>query len=478
MKNILSILRNEIEKYKNSLEVIIGLIAILFSISTLATQIFDSSYSIALICIALFFILQRAFTEMINAKKEAFGLFVPKYSPQKIKWAKVLRFFSGILLVFPLFLLIKIIIVKSTSHRVDEKNIGLLIARFTNEEDDDFSYKLFSVLDAELQDGDTINTMRVNKFINIGGVGYLDTIKNVFDDNLYKKGLLIFGKRSTTSPVFDCNIYLNGILNNKKIIHLQNPDVIKFSIDYQSQVVAEFILGLLYYNSNEFDVSKGKFQQVLEINQNENNRKLIGYSRLFIGHNLLCKKQFAEAGKEYKLGIKVDSMNGYLHYNLANVMLATGAMDDAYREYTIANKLNNKLLNPMEERYSNLRQPAKKVKLAYGTLNGDTSNIHQEKVMPINVPAKDFTVIVIGNKYGVVNLKGDTVIKCDYDYVEPKVYTFNGKKFFIVKSGSKYGAFNNNGMQAVPINHPSAERVLEVIKIIEEVGDPSNVSQF
>jgi len=479
MENIFKSIKNELGKYKHSFQTMIGLVSLLTGITSLIASILHSRYNIAILCIGLFFIALGICNKIISSKKESFGLTVNKFSKKQIKISKIVIVCSYALWLFPVYVLIDVFRTPGRDCQFSNK-FSLIITSFTNaNNDDDFSYKLFTLLGTELENVDTITEIRTNKFINAGNGNYQDSIKQLFNCNCIRRGLLVFGKRSEQSKLFDCSVYINDVSNlnqsitsqNKKIINLQNPDLVNFSIDYQAQTVSEFILGMLYSNANNFTLSINKFHHCLQLVSNDENKKIKSYCALYIGNNLYKQNKFTDAIKEYKSGINYDSTNAYLQFNLATAILRTGDTLEANKYYISANMLNNRLVNPLvvigggdrkiksADLANCLPKTTKRHSINQSNLTqgekGDTEG---------NSFEADFTRIKIGNEYGILNNSGDTVVGCQYDFIAEHVYVFKDHTFFIVGRNHSFGALNKMGRLEIPINYQSVENVMSRIQ--------------
>ncbi|MES1225727.1 MAG: hypothetical protein ABUT20_60175, partial [Bacteroidota bacterium] len=273
MGKIYDSFRAELVKYKKSVEAIGGLITVLLGIGILLTKLIDSKYNLAIISVGAFFLTNKVCRQIITSNKESFGVITKTHSKRVINTAKVARVVSYLFWIFPGFLLAGFVVPAGKKCTVTP-NLGLLITNFTGADHDDFSYVLFNKIESELQTNDTINAIRTNEFVNAGLQHYQDSIKNIFSNYCFDHGLLVYGKRDQNSKLFDCNIYIEKLkrirantlqFKGQSIIYLQNPDLISFSIDSQANVVSEFILGLLYYNNNDFSVANIRFQNALQL---------------------------------------------------------------------------------------------------------------------------------------------------------------------------------------------------------------------
>jgi tetratricopeptide (TPR) repeat protein len=272
-------------------------------------------------------------------------------------------------------------------------------------------------------------------------------------------------------------------MKGKSIIYLQNPDLLNFSIDSQASVVSEFILGLLYYNSNDFSISTEKFRHSLTLNGNTDNKKFVSFCHLFIGNNFYKEKKYSSAIQEYKNGIIFDSSNAFIHYNLGNALVISSDSGEANNEYNIAEQINNKLINPIwhsremgqnilrDEKNKSTTVSDKKAGNALMKLHTSIDSSASEQIIKKQT---EYTVIVRRNRYGIINLKGDTIIKCGYDFIDEYIYGYKGREYFIVRNGAKFGAVNEHGNIEIPINHPTEEYVKFVIRIMIDTDTTAN----
>lgn len=492
MKEISETLKGKLGNYISSIELIVGLTTLLIGLSTLFSKILESKYNIAIILLAFFFIIRTTVKQII---KKPIDSDTAKTRTKTLRILKFVKYGSYLFLVFPIFLVVSFFIPKKGKDCSQNKTkFGLLITNFSkSDDDDDFSYKVFSLLDAELQNNDSIIPKRLTKYVNTATTNYKDTILNLFQDDCFNHGILAFGKRSLESKLFDCNIYINNLtrLNynlsqvKSNIIYIQNPNLINFSLDYQAETIAEFILGLLYYNSNSSEISKQKFIHSLNLSQKEGNTKFKSYCHLFIGNNAFDESQYEVAVNEYKNGIIQDSLSSYLHYNLGLALLKLKDSISANKEFKIASILNKNMPNPIRlnsvlDAVTNSKQKIIENKESVDSIIPPKSSIkNPTTVQKIQTKLiwKNGVAIVsnISNKFGVINLKGDTVIRCIYESIQDFPYK-DKYYFFIVQSNSKFGALSVKGGTQIPINRPNAESVKTAIINIIELNDNPNLN--
>lgn len=68
-----------------------------------------------------------------------------------------------------------------------------------------------------------------------------------------------------------------------------------------------------------------------------------------------------------------------------------------------------------------------------------------------------FDIVSVKKKYGVVGVKGDTLLSAKYSKV--KKFVVGNRLFFIVSANKKYGAFDRYGKNSVPVSFPTGAQV-------------------
>jgi tetratricopeptide (TPR) repeat protein len=388
-------------------------------------------------------------------------------------------------LLLPIFFIFQIALPSKNKCGLDS-NLGLLITQFSNQPNDAFSYNLFDKLESELTNTDTINLNRCPDFVKTGLPHYTDSLKRMLMNICSNHGMVVYGERAQESKSFICNIYINDVeglnidrkqLSSKSIIYLRNPDLINFSIDSQSNAVSEFILGLLYFNSKDYSHSQEKLIHSLLTYGNNQNQKFSSYCHLYLGNSYLIGNKYRDAIEAYKKGIVSDSLNGYLHYNLANALLSISETDSAVFQYAVAKRLNDKLTSPISDSINlSINSPNSTAPLITTTKKDNPhqlTEVSKNTTPSINKPLEksDFHIIISKNgKYGLTSPKGDTVAQCEYDKFCNSEFNYRERSYFIAEKEGKFGAIGSNGNIVIPFNHPSAERVMAVIQILADNG--------
>ncbi|WP_158989049.1 WG repeat-containing protein [Mucilaginibacter sp. L196] len=445
---------------------------------------------LTLIPIIIFIPLNKFLNRIITSKEK--GFLSPKvHSKNKILIAKISKVTSIVflLIVIPVYLLqpaYKLLIKLTESDeqlcKDNLKKKGLYIANFSSTpgQFDGFTSSLFGRLNSVLQNVDTLNVKELSNFINETDPDYLNKIKSIFSNNCNKAGLIIFGNRQDNT-FFNCRIYSFNFLNYKAkgfsktkdstIIYIQNPKTLHFTIDYETNVVSKFILGLLYRNNGNYILSIKLLKQALKLNKNTENKQFISLCHLFIGNDLLNQGLPVEAKKEYKIGEQFNPNNEWIHYNIGASDNAEKDTAGAFKQYSIAESINPSLKNPFDKIYNEHKIITYNLSInKHLSLKKNDSIINKSKI-DTTVDWEEHCYISSAHtkikKYGVINNKGDTIIKFQYDTIEN--YIYKKADCFIVKSNGKYGAIIHKhryyGWDIWPIK---VEYSLDMIKYVIE----------
>lgn len=454
------------KNYLNHIQLWSGIAGLISGLFLLITQILESKFALAIFIIGVFLIAQMASRFFINAKRESFGIVVDAYPSNKVKIAKISKYVSFLLLLYPLY-------TGATSLMTAKKNcdkfknkIGVLVTNFSNSSDDDFSYKLFNLLESKLINTDSLIAVRSNKFINSGSIDYLDSLHVELEDNCIKRGLLVFGKRSNESKMFDCNVFVKELpdLNYdsvKKrrgdIIFLQNPDVLNFSIDGQTEKVSDFVYGLLCYNSGSFEKAISYFQKASIAGAVSGNNVFVSHCYLYIGNSLLKKENVEEAISHYKKGIGYDSSNAFIHYNIGVALLQKKDSILAYKELELAGNLDNLLKSQYKEIEKLLVAPKPEIhQLPLMTKPKENISNNYESIEKTSKRDPQFYLVRNNGKFGVEDESHKLIVDYKFDKIDSSTIIFQGHPYFIVGNSNLYGAINIKADVVVPIRYSTS----------------------
>ncbi|WP_413318799.1 tetratricopeptide repeat protein [Mucilaginibacter sp. Mucisp84] len=382
------------------------------------------------------------------------------YSKPEINIAKFGRISVFFLLLIPLyFIKIQITVYQNHKKSLDQicgenlKKTGLLITNFAQpKEDDGFSSTLYGKLNSDLQNIDTIQLKLLGKYILETSPNYLDTIKNTFEENCSKSGLIVYGNRKNMQ--FNCRIYSLNFLKftskafnrtkDSTIIYIQNPNIINFTVEEEANVISEFLHGLLFYHAGAYELSNKAMHGALRLNTNPKNKQFISICHLFIGNSFVNQGQTSAAINSYKDGISVEPSNSYLHYNLAAIYNSSKDIAEAFKEYQIAAQLNHQLKNPLQK-VTSPETSTSKVELKKTTIKDqqkkrDTLRVlYKAENTTLTTGDQHWFIISKNQKYGIINDKGDTISNCKFDEID--YMYFKKAHCFIGQIGKRYGAF-------------------------------------
>jgi hypothetical protein len=338
----------ELKKTSRFLQIISGFVmtAVPF---VLYTQ--NISPYLSRICIAIggTIILWNILSVVIKARKIIFGESVPVYQRPFVRIATLAK--PAIIYICLLFS--GWTIFKWATYSPCEtfsNDFTVLVSSFGSDEEG-FSMRLFNQVTDEisLTKIDTIMTRHQPNHFKPFSRRTFDSLSSHLNKSCIYDGIWVFGNRYTTSANFDCHIYQCNIPDsvNKNLIYIQNPDLINFSIDSQADFISNFIMGLILGRTDtENSRSREYFRKAMELNKNKKNEKSLAYCHFFIGNSYLKEQNFSLAEKEFGLGIKKDSLNADLRYNLAYSLHALGDTSKALLAFEQASKLKPDLEMP------------------------------------------------------------------------------------------------------------------------------------
>jgi tetratricopeptide (TPR) repeat protein len=467
MNNFLKDFKSEAFILKKNLEFFLGLISIGAGIYAFCWKMFGARMATAFMLLGGYLIVRRICSILIHSTSEKIpGFKSETYNKHTRKIAKVtVRLCLGIL-VLALFY---DFYTPGRAKAALKQNIGVIISKFSIDESfDGFSYKVTNLLRSKLNGTDSIDIVQEKSFLDIGPASYIDTVKDIFHRNEYKRGLLVFGCRNQELNLFDCNIYINGMNSIKVskpnadtsrsdayVLYIQNPDLVNFSIENQAQDLAGFILALLQYNAHDYVKSLGSLGGV---NSSCNNTgKLSSYCYLFMGNCYMTQNNYTNAILSYKQGMERDSTNPYLNYNAGIALLILKDTLNAYASFKQANSLDPEMKLPEILRHINSSNNDLSSSDNSGNGNYSAASLFQQSsaydslqnVDSLNPEIFPLWYHVIKKskegKYGATPscCPKDTIVDFIYDSIFYKKIVYS--PYFIVRSNGKYGVLDFNG---------------------------------
>src|SRR3954464_3634334 len=115
MKKAIAVFKSINSKNEDLIKFASGSIAILLGSISFFTKIFESKYNLIILFIGLFIVIQIICKELIKSKRESFGVITDSYSPNTRFAAKIAKYASWGLLIFPAFTFLHAIVPSNTN---------------------------------------------------------------------------------------------------------------------------------------------------------------------------------------------------------------------------------------------------------------------------------------------------------------------------------------------------------------------------
>jgi hypothetical protein len=333
--------------FKNNLKTIEILITVV-SFFTSISGFFSNLISLEIILFIFFIGFFISIIILLNYLSEK-----SENNTRRLKLYRILGILKYLIIIPILFYGYKGFIYKKPICEYTNQLPVILITNFTNEKNDDLSYAVLRELNDQILELDSIEILHKDTFITINKKMDSQEMENLLINNCFNNGLIVFGKRSIESNFLDCTIYLSEKLKNsgktkeiKNFIRLKNPYEINFSIENQSKSIADFIIGLIFYYSDNFDKCLGKFSEIEKKLPNKEESKLKELCSVFISNSIYYSKGIEEGKSAIVNYLSNDSSSADLNYNYAKLLVSSGDTLLGGKYYRVANKLDYKLEIP------------------------------------------------------------------------------------------------------------------------------------
>lgn len=418
---------NKKDKSTEKLLLIIGVISTITGIISNISQLIESKWTLVFLIAGLALVTIYIF---VNKRKKAHG---DKKTFISIGMGLILV----ISLILSLFLL-NIFPGQCNKCLFSSQLTAIGISKFDNE--DNFSSLVYEFLKEENLPVTIFEIKKIDK----------DYFKCISDSNFYKSfdslcissGMIVSGKRSATDELFYCKIRLlnfNNIIDrnstNNELITLRNPNIQEFSIDYQAQILVDFIMAIISYSQWDFEKAEKLFNLCINQNKNSSNNKFLAICHAYLGNIYYTNDNSGKAIQEY---LKASELNGTddVFKNLVNYYTGTG-------DYYKAKKYYNKIHNKSE---ANLEDVKEKLKLMEKNLKNLKNPINVADV--IQIPPS-----------GTLHFYDIDSTKLTIKYSSIIQFDFNNRTFFIYKSDNElFGIFDSHG---VLIKLPEYQELLD-----------------
>ena len=423
------------EKPIDNFVLILGIITSLTGIASNLTQLFNSEHSKALFVIGITLVILYFLIKKFNERRRGERIII----------------LTGIVVVATGALLINLyfydLFTKNNKCTFEENLISIGVSRF-NEPSDNFSLLVYEFLEEENLPDSIYSIKKIENcyFKCISDSSFY----NKLDSLCLKSGVLISGKRCSEDELFYCKIRIRNLYNkigndsiSNKLITFRNPNLHEFSIDYQAEVLVDFVLGILSFSQKDFKKSENLFHRCILNNKNEANVKFLSDCYVFLGDIYSIEQNDKKA------------INSYLKsYNLNKSDEVLEAIVNAYisqKNYKQAKKYYNKIQNRKEANLESIRAKLKGLEAYYKNLQSS-----KEKSKTITIPPR-----------GSFSINDTDSTKLTINYVSITQYNFQNRIFFIYKTDKGlYGIFDSHG---VLIKLPEFNKISLAKEFIETI---------
>lgn len=348
---------------KKYLDLIVAFLALCSDIVLQMIKVYHSYFTIIVILTIILFIIINKCLKIQKAQETRLGVTKFIYSVNERKNAKMVTIVSSVLIpVIVISILYYHLLYK---NKISEKDIGIIITEFSNSGNDLFTNDLYNDLSNQsyIKESDSIKVNIYNGFLAVQPNKNADTLINIFRKYKLSKGLLVFGERDedklSDEKIFRCMVYVNNLKglmvdsvmvdegSDEKVIYIKTPTFIDLKLKAQTKKISAFILGLLQFNSKQFERSEETFNSIIKGADSSNtNKKWIGACMLFSGSSNAINGKLETAMQQFIKGIEADSTNAHLYYNLAALKALNKNLDEAYVLFKKANDLDKNLSIP------------------------------------------------------------------------------------------------------------------------------------
>lgn len=223
-------------------------------------------------------------------------------------------------------------IAQEPSCLFDNQGFGLLMSAL-EENDNTFSSYTYEILKSEIESDTIIQLRRLDRSLSSFTD---DKLKKELDSLCLNYGLVITGKFDFKREIFFGHVKFHntdissssGISHMNQTFLVQNPDVDNFSVQKQSNILANFALGYSFYGLKDYDKAAIYFRRVIQANKSEENRKLIANCHVLLGNSKFDDNQ-EEAFEEYKKARSIDKTVKAATFNQAIILTERGDFKEA-----------------------------------------------------------------------------------------------------------------------------------------------------
>jgi hypothetical protein len=249
---------NRMKPFRHWINLIAGGLALLLGMDGLVEKLCPPAVAWAVICVGVFLI-SRTIYRIYQVNKI-------------IRAASFLWLLPAVYLVYSFF--------AEATFCTPSQKVALIVANVGGGGSDSIVHPLRDQLAAGCHGIDSVEVLLWNdKTIIPRRNDREDSLYLMFAEKCFDHGLLVYGSRNPSSNLLDCTIFVNNLDN---LVAVVGSNRIGFSIDPQPAVLAEFMLGLVYYHLKRFAAAKEKFNHCLALNRDNRNLTFVSLCQVFL----------------------------------------------------------------------------------------------------------------------------------------------------------------------------------------------------
>jgi tetratricopeptide (TPR) repeat protein len=332
--SIVKEIKAQIARFTTELGILVGFLAICIALVSNISEAFNSQKILIVVGVGLCVIILRVCYRIRNPEKDAEGQPKTHYSEKQKRWA-------GRAMVI-ICILVPVSISAVVFGNLDKKEFAIIVTPF-DEPKDPFSDALFRNIGKykKAKGFDSIQARFHDEFLKRKDDKSTTIISKIFENEGSNRGLLVFGARSAEKDekFFNCYIYINNLSklgvdstmidrseSDKQVIYMLNPLFIEFEYSTQAEIVADFIMGLLYIHSDQLQKAEETFTLIKGgVSQGNTGIKVSKQLRsncdYWLGDIYSKKEQYEEAINAYTDAGKYDTANAFILNRLAILQL-------------------------------------------------------------------------------------------------------------------------------------------------------------
>lgn len=256
---------------------------------------------------------------------------------EKRKLNKRITFLTIIWIIVVCFL----IIWSKTCLCRERSDLGIVICRFEEKNDklrDHISDGIKEGLPAGINANSVVTSSR---FLSL--IQNKDEVLNEFYSKCFSSGLIVCGDYSKSENTFRCAVYVVGLnkltkdtinlKGNSKPFFISNPSNIELATS--EEITTNFVLGLLYYNSQNYSFSRSEMEEVVSVlgDAHDGDRKAKSLCYNIIASTYFKERDTSSAREFFNKALNVDTKDTIFKNNLKALNEYIGSVQKTKESY-------------------------------------------------------------------------------------------------------------------------------------------------